>query len=132
MTDERDLDPSRWQGVPWLRGGRDPRVGLDCWGLVLLCLPGVPDYAGDAVERAALARATAAGWEDPRWRPLAEPRDLCLAMLDRTHAGVVWRGHVVHATECGVRIDPLRDLPGIGYRAARFLEWRPDGKAVSR
>lgn len=28
------MDSSVYLGVPYLEGGRDPRVGLDCWGLV--------------------------------------------------------------------------------------------------
>lgn len=125
MTD-RLVRPTAWVGAPWMRGGRDPVRGLDCWGLVLLCLPGVPDYAGDATARAELARATVEGWADPRWRPLAAPRDLCLVMLDRTHAGVWWRGHAVHATETdGVRADPARDLARLGFPSPTFLEWVP-------
>ncbi|MDF2232168.1 hypothetical protein P2H44_06340 [Albimonas sp. CAU 1670] len=120
------MDPAALVGAPWLRGGRDPLGGIDCWGVVLLCIPGVPDYAGDAQARMELAVAFAKGWRDERWRRLAAPRDRCLVMLEPTHAGVFWRGYVVHATRAdGVRADPASELSACGFPSPTFMEWRP-------
>ena len=120
------ISPAPYVGTPWRRLGRDPKVALDCWGLVMLCLPGVPDYASGSLTLIALVRATAAGWEDPRWRALSGPSHGCLVMLDRTHAGVLWQGRVFNAIEPdGVRADPLEDLPTLGFRRPTFAAWEP-------
>ena len=118
------MRPTSLVGAPYMHLGRDPVRGIDCWGVVLLCKSGVPDYAFDPAARAAFARSVLEAWRDARWVELEEPADRCLVMLDRSHAGVWWRGRVVHATrEDGVRSDPAGDLPLLGYRAPRFGEW---------
>jgi len=122
------MTPDTLVGVPWRSGGRDPAAGLDCWGVVMACCPGVPDYGASPDDAMALARAFLTGSADPRWRALREPLDGCVVAMGpagrSTHVGIWWRGYVVHATrEQGVRADPARELPALGYSETRFHEW---------
>lgn len=66
------LDPA-FIGIPYLDRGRDPAVGLDCWGLPMLFyrrlmgieLPSLLDGYGSADDHAgvtALVRLQCAGW----------------------------------------------------------------------
>lgn len=67
------LDPSL-VGIPWVNRGRDPAVGLDCWGLLRhvyatklgILLPSFADEYEDATDRAetvaVMNRCAGADW----------------------------------------------------------------------
>ncbi len=72
-----DLDP-RWIGIPYVDRGRDPEVGLDCWGLPLCFyrevlgveLPTLLDHYKTACDYAAVSELVLAerrGWTEVRW-----------------------------------------------------------------
>ena len=70
-------------GVPFVDGGRDPKSGLDCWGLVKEAFRRqgceVPDYHISAIEAADIA-GTMKRQEDD-WISLDGPRVGCLVLL---------------------------------------------------
>lgn len=89
--------------VPYIAGGRDPHVGLDCWGLLLELYhrAGVelPDYSGEIGE-AAVERL----WHDEieeRWVKVPAPEQ----ELDMFLFGL-WR----QPRHVGVAIAPLKVL----------------------
>lgn len=125
------MTPDDLIGVPWAPGGRDPASGLDCWGVVRACLPGIPDWDISPSDALAVARAFRASRADPQWAAVSEPSDLCVVTLGfpapapHSHAGVWWRGGVVHATPQGVRRDLPSDLAYSGFPCLRFYRWTP-------
>lgn len=55
------LEAAKYTGTPWLKGGRDPKVGLDCYGGVMLLARELfgkilPDFAYDLSTREEEAR----------------------------------------------------------------------------
>lgn len=97
-------------GVPFVNGGRDPRTGLDCWGLAraAFALWGVDvgDYAIDC--RASSRIDAEIDTQRPGWVRLGRPEAPCLVVMrtdmDRpdacNHTGVVVRpGWFLHTLE---------------------------------
>lgn len=126
------LDPS-YIGIPYLDRGRDPAVGLDCWGLPRLFyarekgieLPSLLesyDTASDHRAVTALVVAQARGWRRvviPEWADL-----VTLNVAGRPwHVGVVLdERHFLHTMEgLGSIIDRL-DSPRWSSRVEGF--WR--------
>lgn len=105
-------------GIPFVDGGRDPKKGLDCWGLVKEAFRRqgyeVPDYNISAAEAADIA-GTMKKQEDD-WIHLDEPHVGCLVLLRLTpglwanHVGIyIGDGRFLHAyLPTGVCIDRLR------------------------
>lgn len=105
-------------GIPFVDGGRDPKSGLDCWGLVKEAFRrqgyAVSDYSISAVEAADIA-GTMKKQEDD-WIHLDEPRVGGLVLLRLTpglwanHVGIyIGNGRFLHAyLPTGVCIDRLR------------------------
>lgn len=105
-------------GIPFVDGGRNPKSGLDCWGLVKEAFRrqgcDVPDYHISAIEAADIA-GTMKRQEDD-WIRLDEPHVGCLVLLRLTpglwanHVGIcVGDGRFLHAyLPTGVCIDRLR------------------------
>lgn len=100
-----------WQhlvGTPYQWGGRDPASGLDCWGLVRLLHPGLPDYAAtDSTDASAQMDS-----ERARYRRVESPQvgDVLLFGRGRPrHVGVlVLPGRVLHAAKTvGVALESL-------------------------
>ena len=102
--------------VPYLQGGRDPSVGLDCWGfyrearrILGLSVPPVHQVSGE--------EETEAEWMSARqsteWRRLVLPEPGCLVMLTRpgrpAHCGMVMPDLVTfaHLNRGGFRRDYL-------------------------
>lgn len=105
-------------GIPFADGGRDPKKGLDCWGLVKEAFRrqgyAVQDYNISA------AKADNIAWtmkkQENDWIHLNEPRVGCLVLLRLTprlwanHVGIyIGDGKFLHAyLPTGVCIDRLR------------------------
>ena len=104
-------------GVPFLDGGRDPKIGLDCWGLALevfrrhgITLPdfAIPalafDLVGAEIER-----------QKPVWRRLIQPESPSVIVMRFNsvtccnHCGVyIGFGQFIHTRErVGVCIDRI-------------------------
>jgi cell wall-associated NlpC family hydrolase len=128
MNDLQDL-----VGVPWVAGGRDPRVGLDCLGLVLEAARrrGLPaEEPADALERVAQVQGWSIRDDDfpGDWRPVEPPyetNDVLLLpgwpLAGENHLGyVAGEGWVIHATRTvGVvltRLETLQRHTRRGYR----------------
>lgn len=137
FTKPRRVPIARFIGVPWISGGRDAVVGLDCWGLVIAAARDcfgleLPDYHG--YERADSLKETAHLFEQrDTWEPIiAENAQAGDVVVLRTggpqpaHAGlVVQRGIMLHSLAgrdaCLERYDQRlwRD------RVEGFYRWSP-------
>src|SRR5262245_42228055 len=99
---------ARFVGVPWVSGGRDPRDGCDCWGLILAAAREcfgieLPDYVGycdaDDVHEVAALFENRAAWVSIREGD-ERPGDVVVLKLAGTpaHAGlVVAMGLMLHS-----------------------------------
>ena len=112
-----------WQGVPFAWDGRD-FAGIDCWGLVVRFYADVlgldlPDWQRGAHGRSWISQ-TFAREAKSHFLQLANPRDGCIALAFKAHAphhaGIVWRGSVLHA-------DQLRGV--IWERVTDFVTLNP-------
>lgn len=111
MNEHRDL-----LGVPWIDGGRDPAVGLDCVGVVLVALHRrgypTPDHQVRVGQRS--TAETFHRWFDPVETP--EPGDVLLVWAPLSpggalehHVGLLLdRGLVLGSTASGVALLPVR------------------------
>lgn len=147
------LDPALWQdlvGVPYLPCGRDPGVGLDCFGLVLAVqrrmghpVPDpVPTYEGplDGDGRSLFLLHASDAWEEVRPGEEA-PGDGVLLRLGGSpvpnHAGVlVGPGRILHVHRGSAGAAVTRIVPG---SVDRFLrprtepaESRPGGDGLAQ
>lgn len=104
-------------GVPYVSGGRDPKKGLDCWGLAaeLYRRQGIqlPTFLVDTSDTALCASLFNAN--RPDWEELPEPVPGCLILLKfirnplPSHCGVyLGYGEFIHAEGAAVQIDRLR------------------------
>lgn len=104
-------------GTPFIDGGRDKEIGLDCWGLAreMFRRQGidVPDYQISAMRTAEIAREMTA--EEMDWTRLEAPEKGCLVLLRldpevwANHVGIyLGGGKFIHAYRAtGVCIDRL-------------------------
>lgn len=118
-------------GIPFVDGGRDPRSGLDCWGLVKEAFRRqgceVPDYHISAIEATDIAEEMKQ--QEDEWERLDGPRVGCLVLLRLTpglwanHVGIcIGNGRFLHAyLPTGVCIDRLRRWQSrvVGYYTPR-------------
>lgn len=108
-------------GLPWQAGGRDPRVALGCYGLVLelyrrcgVAAPTLWQPAADGSDVHAFSMALMASLPD-FWDPIPGPEPMALAVLPSDwcatggHCGVVLADDVLaHATiRQGTLFEPL-------------------------
>lgn len=116
--------------VPFVWGGRDPRTGLDCWGLARLCLErqglNPPEYVSSEEARANGLTAEQAVRCD-RWQSLNAPEVGCVVALRNPpgfHCGVVvGRNRFIHVLrDTCVCVERLSS-PLWRYRIAGFYRW---------
>jgi len=112
-------------GVPFVSGGRDVVIGMDCWGLVMeiymrygVKLPDftVDAFAFNAIDMLAGEEVTSRRWEEV-YPPITEDQAPLVVLMRMhptlvTHAGVYVGGNrIVHTTKAtGVilsRVDAL-------------------------
>lgn len=105
-------------GVPYLDGGRDPKEGLDCWGLVLEIYKrqkiDLPDYPISAFDTLKIARRMEKELVTYCKR-LDKPETGCIIAIHldgakwTNHTGVyLGGGEFIHAYKNAVVIDRLR------------------------
>ena len=89
-------------GIPYVYGGRDPTLGLDCVGLleVVLHRLGIPfsPPALDVQHAKEILRAIEQQQRSPVWQEVAptEIQTGDVALLGRHHVGVLIDGGVIH------------------------------------
>jgi len=99
-------------GIPFVNGGRDIRIGLDCWGLVMEVFKryGVelPDFKLDAFAFTAIDALIGEATVSQSWEEVYKPcnGDAPLVVLMRihpvlvTHAGVfIGQNKIIHTME---------------------------------
>ena len=153
----RPKKPIDAAGIPYVRRGRDPSRGLDCWGLVSCLRPDLPRMffhlgspAVDAALWAAitdpkrrhmrLAEMISVHGQDPRWRRLSKPEVGCLVWFLQTRG--IGEDHV-GLCEAGPDGEPtvlLHMVDGAGLRrwpintrlhqARYYLRWEPSPSAA--
>jgi len=97
-------------GIPFVTGGRDPKTGLDCWGLCREALQrfgdNVPDFPMACYDALQINMIVLA--EEPRWRRLDVPEHgsvVCFALDPMVpwliqHLGVyLGGGRIIHTLE---------------------------------
>jgi cell wall-associated NlpC family hydrolase len=109
--------------APYVEGGRDPSVGLDCWGLVRIIYArsfaiDLPSYVGEYDVREKKETEKLIFREASHW----------------THVEYPFRGDIVllrilgHPVHVGVFVDPdymLHTRRGAGVRLESLRKWRP-------
>ena len=114
-------------GIPFVWGGRDIERdgGLDCWGLVRLVRPEVPDYEADNMSDAAIVMRKKAG----DWARVMSPQVGDIVLMGRSsvphHAGILTEAGVLHTQrKTGSVIQSLTLLrrPFL-YPLMRFYRW---------
>lgn len=120
-------------GVPWVSFGRDPRAGLDCFGLVLVVQRRLGRTVRDVIDYDPLRPGVAIRDHASQWRPCDGPgagRVCSLRMVHPEHADhvgvLVERGTVLHTLDrIGAALSPLEGL------ADRIVGWyEPVGPTV--
>lgn len=126
--------PPQFIGIPWLDRGRDPVVGLDCWGLVRhwyrlrlgLELPSLVQGYAHAHDRhavAALVARESAGWVPVPTAPQADDLVTLLLAGRPWHVGVVLdERHFLHTLEGHGSVIGRLDAPLWSPRIDGF--WR--------
>ena len=125
----------KYIGVPFLDGGRDPSVGLDCWGLFLLVEKefgiSVPDFTiyCDDAESISSTFGSETVW---RWEEIEKPEPGCgVAMAIKAkmpgyvqHFGVyIGHGKFIHTLRgIGSCISSVND-PAWKKRIKGFYRW---------
>lgn len=101
-------------GVPYVNGGRDPKTGLDCWGLAIEMFRRqglqLPPYLVDATRTELCMSLFESG--KPKWVELEEPESGCVVLIRfignplPSHCGVyVGYGEFIHAEHTAVQVD---------------------------
>jgi cell wall-associated NlpC family hydrolase len=108
--------------IPFVDKGRDPRIGLDCWGLVIavcerLGIKDVPNYDVSCYDSARIGAMFSV--EVRKWKKTCTPSlgDFVVMELDpsmpkmRQHYGIyLWDGMFIHSLEKqGSRTDEVYD-----------------------
>lgn len=116
-------------GVPFRPQGRDPRLGLDCIGLVICAYklndPPLPRYrltdgSWELVERELSV------WFKPVKQEVAGSNDLAVYQLRRTfHFGVIGGKQLIHADAMIGRVTARR-LPLLSTQNCRFFRYIGD------
>jgi cell wall-associated NlpC family hydrolase len=122
-------------GIPFVSGGRDPRIGLDCWGLFMLVHAmfgsAVPDVAVSCTELLAIKRTTQAQIRE-LWKPAPGPGPgvSVVMALDCSHPDIIQHfgvmldvRNMIHCLQnTGVLVDNLDVLRG-ALCVKGFYQW---------
>jgi cell wall-associated NlpC family hydrolase len=121
-------------GVPYKDFGRDPKKGLDCWGLAMEMYrrQGIelPNNPFDPRDFKVISQQFEFQRTHSHWVPLKAPEEGCLVVIRladegwANHCGVyVGYGEFIHAYNTSVVVDRVRRwLP----RIAGFYKWQED------
>lgn len=107
-------------GIPFAPKGRDPKIGLDCWGLVIEVYRrqriALPKHLIDPAEHAAVAAAIDGASRSGQWERVQQPEPFAVVVIRQhqsfvQHLGVcLGGGKFIHSRiHLGVGIDRLED-----------------------
>jgi probable lipoprotein NlpC len=121
-------------GIPYLKGGRDPREGLDCFGLCRLIYAQeygiqLPDWQTDQIQLKEIDKAIAGQVTSGTFTQVDTPADgdfvVCLRTKLAHHLGLYYGGGVLHtATGKGTIYEPLSRFQR-DYVKVIFGDWTP-------
>jgi cell wall-associated NlpC family hydrolase len=72
-------------GIPFIDGGRDPKVGLDCWGMAMHAAGRfgyrLPDFTVACLDALKIGSTVAVEIRSGRWQKLDEPIPGCIVIM---------------------------------------------------
>lgn len=121
-------------GIPYVDYGRDPKKGLDCWGLAMEMYHRrgiqLPDNLFDPRDAKLIGQKFVWQRDHSPWRRLEQPEDGCLVVIRladegwANHCGVyIGYGEFIHAYHTAVVVDRLRRWKP---RIVGFYDWVGD------
>lgn len=126
-------------GVRFVSKGRDPRTGLDCWGLFKVTMgryghTDIPDFNVDALDSTRIAGIAAIEVASGRWQKIDSPEAGCAVVMEndtnlkgvKQHFGVCIddRRFIHTLRQTGSIISEIRD-PFWSKRIKGFYKWSP-------
>lgn len=116
-------------GAPFRWGGRDPRTGIDCWGVCLeglrrLGIPFRADWVYSEADARSLVRAVREGTSRLARIPEQQAETGDIVIMDSRHAGMVTDEGILHSCAgfgcCMQSAERLRIL----YRTLEWYRWQ--------
>jgi len=99
-------DLQRFVGIPFVSDGRDPKVGLNCWGLVMHVGnhfgKDIPDFHVKDANARSVFRTYLVELEKPCWEPIQKPEKACIVAM-----ALIWE-HPKVVQHFGIGIDKNR------------------------
>ena len=100
------VDVSDLVGTPFVNGGRDVNIGLDCWGLVMEVFRrhgvDVPDFTVDALAFDKIDAMAGEASVSRKWEEVFNPSDDAVPLV------VLMRVHPIYVTHAGVLLGGNR------------------------
>ena len=123
-------------GIPFVDGGRDPKTGLDCWGMVMLTARyfgyDLPDFKISCFDSLNIGAKMTSEMQASRWQKLDKPIPGCIVAMAIhpempgvvNHVGVyIGKDSFVHAMERTSSIKTSIHDPYWKNKIKGFYKW---------